>query len=446
MTMQRRTRKGNGNRPKHPSRRQFLRTAASLAVAAGLNGNWAVRAVHGGAGESQISLGVIGCGGRGTAAAVQALSADAGVRVTAMADLFPDQLEKSLARLSSDEAMRSRVNVPPSNQFTGFNAFAELPQTGVDVVLLAAPTGFRPQHFEAAVAAGKHVFMEKAIAVDAPGVHRVLAANELAKSKGLQVAVGFQNRHNRSYAETVAKVRDGAIGSMRKMEVYCNMRGLWMRLRQPDQSEMEYQLRNWLYFVWLSGDIIVELLTHRLDICNWATNDHPARAKGTGGRREFNTGAAGDVFDHFTIAFAYRDGTPLAAEVGLDRRGQSNQVTELLHGEQGTAEPIRGTIQGSNAWTYSGKPFNAHQEQQNAYFSALRRSATFNEVDSAATATLTAIMGRMAAYMQQEVTWEDVWNSREAFEPNAFALTDDAPPTLPDKFGDYAVPARGRVK
>jgi len=400
--------------------------------------------VYCGNADDRINVGLIGCGGRGTGAAINALQTGPDVRLTAMADMFPERLKSSLSSLRSAKNVEAQVDVPESRQFVGFSAYTELLQSNVDVVILAAPTGFRPEHFRAAIEANKHVYMEKAVAVDAPGVRQIVATNEQAKRKSLQVAVGFNNRHNLTCSETLARIREGAIGRIKEMEVYWNTPGLWHQKRQANQSEMEYQLRNWPYFVWLSGDFMVEFLAGRLDLCNWAVGAQPVRAKGSGGRKEFNTGDHGEVFDHFSVDYQYANGTTLKAETSVSPSNQKKSGNgEILYGDKGVADPTQGKITGYASWKFSGKVTDPYQTQHDTFFAFLRRGGTLNEVDTAATATLTAIMGRLAAYSGTEVTWDDTLNSKETLAPKPAHSLTDIPPTQPDKFGDYATPVRG---
>jgi predicted dehydrogenase len=378
---------------------------------------------------------------------IDALSADPEVHLVAMADLFEDQLQRSLHTLSagaSDDSIRRRCQVAESGRFVGFDAYRQLLSSDVDAVILGTPAGFRPLHFDAAIKAGKHVFAEKPIAVDAPGVRSILNADALARQKHLVAAVGFQDRHNSCCLATMEKIRGGAVGEIQRMEACWRSQGLWVRSRQPAQTEMEYQIRNWLYFVWLSGDIIVEQLTHLLNICNWAKDAAPVRATGRGGRQQRQGPDHGEIFDHFEVNYTYEDGTTLAAEVSLAAENES-KIALIIHGEHGVAEPLKGTIAGKNSWTFGGTRDNPYRVQHRSFFAAIRQGVEFNEVVPAAATTMTAIMGRMAAYSAHEVTMDEAVNSRETFAPRTYAFRDDAPPTLPDKFGDYVVPARGRT-
>jgi predicted dehydrogenase len=431
---------GNGQRS---TRRGFLKVTAMVAGTVLGAFPSAMRAVHAAA-SGTIRLGLVGCGGRGVGAVRDALTVDPGVQLVAVADAFADRSQYALKTLTDAASVRSRIDVPSSRQFSGFDAYQALLDSGVEIVILATPSGFRPLHFEAAVKAGVHIFMEKAVAVDAPGIRRVLAANELAMSKGLSVAVGFQRRHDPACAETLTQVQAGAIGSVSRMETQFKAKNCWVRKREARQTEMEYQLRNWFYFVWLSGDMIVEQLTHNLDVCNWAKGGPPTRAQGQGGREERMGPDHGEIFDHFVVDYTYADGSALAAEISHLSHNEGKSAV-YLHGVNGMADPFQGTITGQTAWKYAGERANPYQNQQRVFLSSIRRGAPLNEVETAATTTLTGIMGRMAAYSAKEVTWDEALNSRETFAPKAYEWSNESPPTLPDKFGDYVVPANGRM-
>src|SRR5512135_29928 len=261
------------------TRRDFFKTAAAVSVAASLP-DFGVFA----AGSDTIKVGVIGCGGRGTGATIDCLNADPGVEVVALGDLMPDRLESALARLTKEFA--NRVNVPADRRFTGFDNHLKVSACpDVNLIVTAAPPGFRPIHLKAAVEAGKHVFMEKPVAVDPVGIRSVIASSDLAKQKGLAIVAGTQRRHQKLYLEMMKRVHDGQIGEIVAAQCYWNMGDLWLRKREPNMTEMEWQCRNWLYFTWLSGDHIVEQHVHNIDIVNWAMAAMPKNVMGMGGRQ-----------------------------------------------------------------------------------------------------------------------------------------------------------------
>ena len=271
------------------NRHDFLKSSSLAAVGAGVLGSLGSLPGAYAASDDTIKVGLIGCGGRGSEAAVQACSTQGNVKLVAMGDAFPWQLEESAKKVKDALAEKpGRFAVTDENKFVGLDAYQKVINAGVDLVVLATPPGFRPVHFEAAIAAGKHVFMEKPVAVDAPGVRQVLAAAAEAKKKNLGVGVGLQRHHEAKYIETIQRLRDGAVGDIHTARVYWNGGGVWTRNRKPGMSEMEYQVWNWYYFNWLSGDHICEQHIHNLDVINWLKNAYPIRAQGQGGRQVRN--------------------------------------------------------------------------------------------------------------------------------------------------------------
>ncbi len=290
--------------PSHPSspeptRRDVLAGATGAAALAAVPLGAPRKPKHGP--DDLIRIGLVGCGGRGTGAAAQALRTKGPVQITAMADAFQDRLEGAHKHLSGDKNLAERVAAEPDHRFHGMHAFEKLMDSGIDMVILATPPHFRPMQFKAAVERGLHVFMEKPVAVDGWGVRTVLEAGEMAKVKGLGVGVGLQRHHQSSYRETMRRVHAGAIGDIVAARCYWNMGGLWSKDRTPEMTDMEWQLRNWLYFAWLSGDHIVEQHIHNLDVINWAKKDFPARAYGMGGRQVRTDPLFGHIFDHHAV-------------------------------------------------------------------------------------------------------------------------------------------------
>ncbi|NQT40681.1 MAG: Gfo/Idh/MocA family oxidoreductase, partial [Planctomycetes bacterium] len=279
-----------------PNRREFVKGSAAAAAAALAGGLTMARRVHA-AGGDRIKIALIGCGGRGTGAASQCLSVpNENIRLIAVADAFEDRATRSLATLKGK--FGDKVDVPPDRVFTGFDAYRQAIDCEADLVLLVTPPGFRPMQYKAAIEAGRRVFMEKPVCVDAPGFRSVMETNKLADEKGLQVAVGLNSRHTAPVVETVRRIHDGAVGALQFTRAYCNNAGVWVRPRQPGQTEMEYQMRNWFYFVWLCGDHIVEQHVHLIDQANWIKDDHPVEANGMGGREVRKGKDHGQIFDH----------------------------------------------------------------------------------------------------------------------------------------------------
>ncbi len=443
-----------------PSRRHFLKTASALAVGGTFLGTNAriARGAHFG-GSDEIKVALIGCGGRGTGAATQALATKGPVTLWAMADAFSDRLESCLdqttrqverGRRDGDALFKdSKVDVAKERQFVGFDAYKGAIDSGADVVILATPPGFRPQHFEAAVDAGKHIFTEKPVAVDAPGVRRFQAANAKAKEKNLMVAVGLQRRHDPRYIDTVQRIHDGAIGDILYTRVYWNGGGLWMFPRKPEYTEMEYQMRNWYYFNWLCGDHIVEQHIHNLDIGNWLRGGmHPATAQGMGGRQIRTGKEYGQIFDHHFVEYTYGDGTKMFSQC----RHWSDcavEVREHAHGTKGTLDiddsaggiityPVGG-------WRSPGRKNDNHHQEHHDLFAALRRGETYNEGDYGAESTMTAIMGRMATYSGQIIKWDEAIASTADLSPASYDFA-ASPPVMPDAGGYYPVPVPGKTE
>ncbi len=449
----------NGEQDRNASRRQFLKTTSALVGGAMLGANSQIaRAAHPG-GSDEIKVALVGCGGRGAGAATQALATKGKVTLWAMADAFPDKVYWCLdqvnqqverGRQSGDELFNdSKVDVPSERQFHGFDAYRQAIDSGADVVILATPPGFRPIHFEAAVEAGRHIFTEKPMAVDAPGVRRVLASNEKAKQKNLMVAVGLQRRHDPRYIETIKRLHDGAIGDILYTRVYWNSGGLWVRPREPQQTEMEYQMRNWYYFNWLCGDHIVEQHIHNLDVGNWVRGGiHPVAAQGMGGRQVRTGKEYGQIFDHHFVEFTYADGTKMFSQCRhID--GTATEVREHAHGTKGVAHLDDGggpVIEGSDGkWKSRASKVDNHHQEHHDLFAALRRGDIYNQCDYGAESTMTAILGRMATYSGKIVRWDEALQSGLDLSPAEydFAAT---PPVVPDENGFYPVPVPGKTE
>jgi len=393
------------------SRRRFLQGSAAAACSASAARTMAAP-VHVD-GDDEIKVALIGCGGRGTGAAVQALSTPGKVTLWAMADAFEDRLEASYQRLiqggrfsqSSDRGSQAaRIDVPPQRRFAGLDAYRHIMEIKeVDVVLQATPPAFRPTHFAAAIASGKHVFMEKPVATDAPGIRTVLSAAHEADRKGLKVGVGLNRRHSHVYEQALRRIHDGAIGRINTIRVY-NVRsgsGKYHK-RQPGETELEYQVRHWYYFTWLSGDFIVEQSVHDLDIACWMMGQHPIAAQGQGGRLVRKGDDYGNVFDHFYVDYDFADGSKLLTQ-HRHIRNCWNHIAEYADGARGTASVIskrKGLIKqyGADEPLWKGdEQGNSYQTEHDRLFRAIREDLPFNEATQGAESTMTAILGRMAA-------------------------------------------------
>jgi predicted dehydrogenase len=406
-----------------PDRRDFLRSTAAAAstLAAGtVVATQFARTAHA-AGSDLLKVGLIGCGGRGSMAAIQALRADENVKLWAMADAFEERLQGSITGIQRKDDVAAKVDVPPERRFVGFEAYQQVIDC-CDVVLLCTPPGFRPLHLKAAVEAGKHVFAEKPVAVDAPGVRSVLATCEEAESKGLSIVSGLCLRYDYGFQETVRRIHDGAIGKLHTL--YANdYRGtIWVHPRRPEWSDMTYQMRNWYYYTWLSGDFNVEQHVHFLDVCAWAKgNEYPMQAVGMGGRQQRVGPEYGHIYDHFSIVYEYADGTRLLSNT-RQQADCSTNLSAMAVGSEGTAEfreRKRGLAirNGSSSWTYEGREADMYQVEHDELFASIRSGKPINNGDYMSRSTLLAIMGRMAAYTGQAITWEMAFNSKEDLSP-----------------------------
>jgi myo-inositol 2-dehydrogenase / D-chiro-inositol 1-dehydrogenase len=429
-----------------PSRRDFLKSSTAAMVGGALVSSLAIaRSAHA-AGDDEIKIALIGCGGRGSGAAKQALSTQGKVKLIAMADVYRDRLEGSLAQLMAQEGMRDRIDVPEDRRFVGFDAYRKALEAGPDLVILATPPGFRPIHFEAAVNANKHVFMEKPVATDAPGVRRVLAAAEESKKKNLAVGVGLQRRHQNIYLETIKRLQDGAIGDIVATRVYWNGSTPWVHERKPGQSEMDYQMRNWYYFVWICGDHIVEQHIHNMDVVNWLKGGYPVKANGMGGCQVRKGKDYGETFDHHCVEFEYADGSRMFSQC-RHIPGCWNSVSEHAHGTKGTANLGNGQIKinGGESWRYRGPQPDPYQVEHDDLFASIRAGNPINEAEAGAKSTMTAILGRMCTYSGKEVTWDAALGSEINLAPEVFSF-DATPKSVPGPDGLYPLPVPGLSK
>lgn len=411
------------------SRRQFLKTSG---VAAGaLAGSLLVdRAVHAG-GSDVLKVGLVGCGGRGTGAAAQALQADPNVKLTAMGDAFADRLQSSLENLKKQEGLAAKIDVTPERSFVGFNAYNDVINSGVDVVVLASPPHFRPMHFKAAVDAGKHVFAEKPVAVDAAGVRSVIESARQAEEKGLSVVNGLCWRYDNGVRETINRIRDGAIGDVVAIQENYNAGSLWMHPRKPEWSDMEWQLRNWLYFTWLSGDHNVEQHVHSLDKAAWILGDvAPIRATGLGGRQVRTQPEYGNIFDHHAVVYEFPGDVRVFAYT-RQQDGCSNDVEDYVLGSKGRAEVLRNAINGDEKWRYRGPKNNMYQTEHDELFAAIRSGKPINNGHYMANSTMMAILGRMATYTGKTITWEQAMGSQEVLAPPAYDWVSLPVPPVP---------------
>ncbi len=390
------------------TRREFLKASAGVAIGSALASLPVEMFAHA-HGSDRLRVGLIGCGGRGTGAAIDILDADPSVELYAMGDVFEDRLNASLKTLQEERG--DRINVG-NRKFVGLDAYKGVISSGVDVVLLCTPPAFRPIHFREAVQAGKHVFMEKPVAVCPAGARLMFQLGELATQKGLCVVAGTQRRHEPNYIETIQRIREGAIGTIVGASCYWNQGGLWHVERQPGWSDVEWQLRNWLYFTWLSGDHIVEQHIHNLDVINWVLGAHPIRAMGMGGRQARTEPRYGHIYDHFAVEFEYPNGIRV---LSMCRQIDNCAILvgERIYGSEGTADPSGTITARGTTWRYEGPKLSGYKEEQRALVRAIREGKPINETRAVTESTVAAIMGRMSAYTGKIVTWDFVMNKSQ---------------------------------
>ena len=412
-------------------RRTFMQTTAAATAAAAFP--FGVR-LHG---SDVIRVGVIGCGGRGTGATRDCMRGSDGVEIVAMGDLMADRLAQSRATLAKavaeSPALAPKFKVTDEKCFTGFDAYQKVLDSGVDLVILATPPGFRPAHLAAAVAAGKHIFTEKPVAVDAAGIRSVLETYEAARAKNLGIVAGTQRRHQFEYLEAIKRIKDGDIGQVLSGQVFWNQGGLWSREQRPEWSDVEWQIRNWLYFTWLSGDHIVEQHVHNIDVANWVMDAHPIKATGVGGRQFRTEPKYGHIYDHFAIDFEYPSG---ARVMSMCRQieGTRGNVGEHFIGTEGTSDAST-FIAAKKSWKYvrpqTNRPPSPYVQEHTDLVASLRAGKPLNELKRVAESTLTAIMGREASYTGQEITWDAMLNAQQTLGPAPVAFGELPVPPVP---------------
>jgi len=392
------------NDEKNLTRRDFIKTTAAASLAAAIPGNLGLFAQ----GSDAIRVGVIGCGGRGTGAAIDCLNSSPGVEIVALGDLVPDRVESSFKQLM--EKFPSRVRVPANRRFTGFDNYQKVcavPE--VNLIVTAAPPGFRPIHLKASIDAGKHVFMEKPVAVDPVGVRSVIASSEAAAKKGLAIVAGTQRRHQKKYLELMRRIKDGQIGDIVGAQCYWNQGDLWVKLREPGMSEIEWQCRNWLYFSWTSGDHIVEQHVHNIDVVNWALGTLPKNIVAMGGREVRKAPEYGNIFDHFAVEFEYGNGVRVASYC-RQTDGCAERVEERIVGTKGVAFGY-GEIKGEKPWKFEGDEANPYVVEHADLIASIRAGKPLNEGRRIAESTMCAIAGRMSAYTGRAISWDWVMNA-----------------------------------
>jgi predicted dehydrogenase len=434
------------------SRREFVKQTGILA--GGLFIAKAAGANYFSGSDDVIKIALVGCGGRGTGAAMQALLSKQNVKLVAMADAFKDRLDSCYTRLNSDdtsdsgakESVKSKIDVPEERRFVGFDAYQKAIPLA-DVVILATPPGFRPIHFEEAIKQGKHVFMEKPVATDPAGVKKVLAAAELAKQKKLNVVVGLQRHYQNSYRELYK--RKNQIGDITSAQAWWNNDGVWVRKRKYNMTEMEYQMRNWYYFNWLCGDHINEQHIHNIDVVNWFKGGYPVKAQGMGGREVRKGKDFGEIFDHHFVEFEYADGSILNSQCRHQPKTMA-KVDELLIGTKGKIQAGAANIvdhKGKVLYQFDKtKENNPYQTEHDELFAAIAKGDyKFEDAENGAYSTMTAILGRMATYSGQVISWDKALNSGIDLQPKVYDWN-AAPPIVPNDEGLYPVAVPGVTK
>ena len=437
---------------KKDSRRNFVKKTAALTTGV-LTSTLPIDSFANVSNDKKLKLALVGCGGRGSGAAVQALIADENVELIAMADVFKDRIEKSLEGIKEYFGDTKKINVNEKNIFIGFDSYIKAIDL-CDVVILTTPPGFRPLHFEYAVQNDKHIFMEKPLATDAPGVRRVLDAARVAKEKKLNVVVGLQRHYENKYINLYNKLKSDAIGKIISGQVYWNDGGVWVNKRKPEQTELEYQMRNWYYFNWICGDHILEQHIHNIDVANWFIGEYPSTAQGMGGREVRNGKDHGHIFDHHFVEFHYPGGAVISSQC-RHQKNTMRRVDEVFQGTKGSITLGSGEIRDlsgnlkfsypkNNNWESDDEP-NPYQVEHDKLFKSIREGSVISDAENGAKSTLSAIMGRMATYTGKKITWDEIMNSKESLVPDNLSWN-STPPILPDEDGNYDVPVPGKTK
>ncbi|MDZ7724768.1 MAG: Gfo/Idh/MocA family oxidoreductase [candidate division KSB1 bacterium] len=408
------------------TRRRFMKTTAAAAAAGAVY--QPVRA----AGSDIIKVGLIGCGGRGTGAAINCTDADPAVKIVAMGDLFQDHLDSSYERLAKGytgwqgEEVKSRgeqMDVPPERRFVGFDAYKKVIECDIDMVIMASPPHFRPMQFDAAIKAGKHVFMEKPVAVGPAGARSIMQTAKLADEKGLSVVAGTQRRHSAPYLEVMKRIHDGDIGDIVSAQAYWLGGPPWWEKGPKlyhqqfveNWSDLEYQIRNWFHFTRFSGDIIVEQHVHNLDVVNWGIGALPVNAVGTGGAQRRRGDGYGNIYDHFTIQYEYPNGVQVTS-MCRQMDNCANRVSETIMGSKGIAYlwGSSGKIEGKKSYEFTGDSPNMMVQEHKDLIASMRGEISrLNDGQRIAESTLTAVLGRMTAYTGRAVKYDWVLNKSQ---------------------------------
>ena len=444
-------------KPSIPSRRDFIKQstlAAGSLMAMPLVSN---AEFFNSSADDGIKIALIGCGGRGTGAAMQALLTKQNVKLVAMADAFRDRLDDCYKNLMSNDLsdwsgaagnVKDKVKITEETKFTGFDGYKKAIALA-DVVILATPPGFRPIHFEEAVNQGKHIFMEKPVATDPAGIKRVLDAAAIAKQKKLNVVVGLQRHYQNSYLELYKRLKEGMIGEIVSAQAWWNNEGVWVNMRQPAQTEMEYQMRNWYYFNWLCGDHITEQHIHNIDVVNWFKGAYPVKAQGMGGREVRKGKEFGEIFDHHYVEFQYADGSILNSQC-RHIKGTMSKVDEQIMGTKGIIYCGAMNItdrKGNVVYQFDkARENNPYQTEHDELFAAIAKGEyKFADAENGAKSTMTAILGRMATYSGQVLEFDKTLNSGISLQPSRYSWDADMP-SKPDVNGFYPIAVPGVTK
>jgi predicted dehydrogenase len=402
------------------------------------------RAAHA-AGSDVFKVGLIGCGGRGSGAAVNAMNADPSVRLVAMTDIFADRLESSLKTLKTQKA--DQVLVDKDHAFVGFDGCRKVIESGIDLVLIACASRFHPEYMKAAIDGGKHVFVEKPHAIDPAGIRLAEAAVEEARKKGLSVASGLLYRYDPGMRETIQRIHDGAIGEITAIEENYLRSPYRLVARPPGMSEIEYQFYNWYHFTWLSGDDIPQSLIHNLDKSQWAVREEPpVKAHGVGGRSASFGEVYGNCFDHYAAVYQYANGLRLYAH-GRTQVGCHQEVSDIFLGTKGRCELMKKRIEGETNWEYAGPKAAANDLEHKELFDAIRQGKRIDDGLHMLRSTQVGLMGQLAVYTGREITWEQMTASTFKYPPTAgpcdFSID---PPVNPLPDGTYPIPVPGVTK
>ncbi|HNS19423.1 MAG TPA: hypothetical protein PKH24_02940 [Sedimentisphaerales bacterium] len=443
----------NNSRERSTSRREFLQQSSGVLAGAALASVINVRA-HAGE-DNTINVALVGCGGRGTGAAVNALSTQGPTKLVATADVFDDRMQASLKSLQAQ--FPDKVDVPKDRQFLGMDAYKKaIDCIGAgSVVLLTTPPAFRPLHVEYAVAKGCNIFMEKAFAVDAPGIHRVLKAGKEAERKNLKIAGGLMSRHSQPLEEAVDQLHKGLIGDLITCWAYREHGIVPFSNKRPGESELAHQIRNYHCFTWANGSFILDWLIHNLDVCCWCKDAWPVSAQGQGGRQTRTN--PDQLFDHYAVEYHFPDGTRLFAQ-GRHIENCWGFFGDIIHGAKGSAvlgegQPNPRIFKGYNQtpenmiWQYKGQPCNQYQVEHDLLFEAIRKNKPYNETERSCYGAMVGILGRMAAESGQLITWDEAMASKLVLAPGMETWTLDSPaPVMPDDKGNYPVAMPGTTK